>query len=321
MKKTRAEVHTARRKVLLLSAVQVACFAGLISYLAHTFGLAAFAAGLGAVNAWTVLLALGCGFTGTLAQAARWRIVCRGYGMELSVGQALRQCYSASLLNSVLPSGVAGDVFRAVRHRSAKQSSWSSAVGSVAGERLAGTVVVVLAAAVALLRIDWRLSLATTAVAGAVFAAAWPSLRRLLLRASMSVWVLSILAWLSFATMFCAAALLTTPDLALFHLAGLAAICLASMFIPLGVGGWGPREGATALAFLAYGYSGAGGVAAATGYGLLALVSVLPGADTLVAVSPLAMRVRTAGLRLQKYRDTTRPHRLDRGILPRPPFR
>lgn len=302
-----AEAHAARRKIVLISAIQVVCFACLVSYLAHTFGVASFAAGLSAVNVWTVLLALGCGLTGTLAQAARWRIVCRGYGMELSMGQALRQCYSASLLNSVLPSGVAGDVFRAVRHRAAKGSSWSSAVGSVAGERLAGTVVVILAAAAALLTIDWRLGLATTAVAGVVFAAAWPSLRRLPFRASMSIWVLSALGWLSFATMFCAAALLTTPTLALIHVPGLAAICLASMFIPLGVGGWGPREGATALVFLAFGYSGAGGVAAATGYGLLALVSVLPGAVTLLAVSPISARMRAAVLRLRRHLDAAPP--------------
>lgn len=276
--------------MLLIGVIQTVCAAALVSYLVHTFGVAPFAAALAALNVWTVLLALACGLTGTLAQALRWRIICGGYGVQLSIGQALNQCYSASLLNSILPSGVGGDVFRAVRHRSIHRSSWSSSVGSVAGERLAGTVVVILAAAAALMAIDPRLGLATLAIAAVVLAAASPSLRRLALRESMAVWGLSVLSWAAFATMFCAAASSTSPALSLAELTGLAAICLASMFIPLGVGGWGPREGATALAFLAYGYTGADGVAAATGYGLLALVSVLPGVATLAASTPLARR-------------------------------
>ncbi|MHA7174442.1 lysylphosphatidylglycerol synthase transmembrane domain-containing protein [Arthrobacter monumenti] len=284
----------AGRKMLLVSGLQVVCLAGLIAYLVHAFGVAPFAAGIQAVNVWTVLAALSCGFVATWAQGARWRIICRGYGIELSTGQALRQCYGATLLNSVLPSGMAGDAHRTVQHRAEHKSSWSSSIGSVAGERLAGTVIVILAAAIALATQDWRLSIATLAVAVVVFAGAWPSIRRIALPASTAVWSLSLLQWGCFVLMFWAAASMTSPGIPFAHVAGLGAICLASIFIPLGVGGWGPREGATALAFMAYGYSGAEGVAAATGYGILALISVLPGLPILLASTSLAAQLRAA---------------------------
>ena len=49
------------------------------------------------------------------------------------------------------------------------------------------------------------------------------------------------------------------------------------MAVPLSLGGWGPREGAGALAAIAVGMPAAVGVGVAAGYGLLAMVSVLPG--------------------------------------------
>jgi hypothetical protein len=49
------------------------------------------------------------------------------------------------------------------------------------------------------------------------------------------------------------------------------------------VGGWGPREGATAWAFGAAGLGASLGVATAVVYGVMALVASLPGAVVLVA--------------------------------------
>ncbi|MFP5071675.1 lysylphosphatidylglycerol synthase domain-containing protein [Pseudonocardia nantongensis] len=53
---------------------------------------------------------------------------------------------------------------------------------------------------------------------------------------------------------------------------------LLAMSVPIGVGGWGPREGATAGAFAAAGLDPAAGLAAAVVFGALALTSSLPGA-------------------------------------------
>jgi hypothetical protein len=62
----------------------------------------------------------------------------------------------------------------------------------------------------------------------------------------------------------------------------LALIVLLAAGIPLNVGGWGPREGVAAWAFAAAGWPAGAGAAVATAFGVLVLVSVLPGAVLLV---------------------------------------
>jgi hypothetical protein len=57
----------------------------------------------------------------------------------------------------------------------------------------------------------------------------------------------------------------------------LALIVLAGMAIPIGIGGFGPREAVAALAFGSVGLSAHAGVATAAAYGVLAAVSALPG--------------------------------------------
>jgi hypothetical protein len=52
--------------------------------------------------------------------------------------------------------------------------------------------------------------------------------------------------------------------------------------IPLGVGGWGPREGVAAWAFAAAGFGAATGVTVTTLYAVLMLAAVTPGAGLLL---------------------------------------
>lgn len=264
-----------------LGVLQAACAAALIYYLAQTFGTAPFAAGAEALTVPSIAAALVLGLIGTAAQAQRWRLVSGGFRMHLPWGGALAQCYEASFLNSVLPGGLAGDAIRTARQRSAHRSTWLSSIGSVLGERLAGTVVVLVAAAAALVAIDWRPAAAVAVGAVLVLLAARPSLRRLPGRTIVAVWALSVLGWASYASLFAVSAALTAPRVASADVVILAAICLAGMSIPLSLGGWGPREGITALAFMMVGYPGALGLEVSVGYGLLALVSVLPGAALL----------------------------------------
>ena len=61
----------------------------------------------------------------------------------------------------------------------------------------------------------------------------------------------------------------------------LALLVMLVMVLP-SVGGWGPREGATAWAFGAVGLGAQHGVAAAVIYGVVVLVASLPGAAVLV---------------------------------------
>jgi len=55
-------------------------------------------------------------------------------------------------------------------------------------------------------------------------------------------------------------------------------LALLAMGLPVNIGGWGPREAVSAVAFGATGLNAAQGVTAAVVYGLLTLVSSLPGA-------------------------------------------
>jgi uncharacterized membrane protein YbhN (UPF0104 family) len=61
---------------------------------------------------------------------------------------------------------------------------------------------------------------------------------------------------------------------------GLAVLCAAA--IPVNIGGWGPREAASAAVFALAGLSSATGVAVATAYGVLGAVAVAPGALVLL---------------------------------------
>ena len=92
-----------------------------------------------------------------------------------------------------------------------------------------------------------------------------------------AVVVLSATATACLLTLFALSAWATGTQIAVAELVpvGLAALVVGS--IPVGLAGWGTREAGVSLAFLAVGLPGAAGVTTSVGYGLLALVAVLPG--------------------------------------------
>jgi glycosyltransferase 2 family protein len=61
-------------------------------------------------------LALACTAPAFFAAAVRWSFTAQRLGVPLPFRRALREVYLASFLNSVLPTGLAGDVLRAARH-------------------------------------------------------------------------------------------------------------------------------------------------------------------------------------------------------------
>lgn len=266
----------------LSGALQAAAAVAVLGYLLHSFGTGPFAAALPVLTWWSVPAAVLLGFVGTLIQAQRWRLVSRGFGMELTVPMALRGCYEASFLNAVLPGGLAGDAVRTAQQRSRHSSGWARSLGSVAGERLAGTSMVFLAAALASVGTDWRWAAVAVCVAAVSGTAAGWAARRLAPRRKLLVAFSAALGWACFAALFVLAMLLTAPAVAGHHLLALAALGIAGMSIPLGVGGWGPREGVTAAAFAVFGYEASLGITASVAYGVLALASVLPGAGLLL---------------------------------------
>ncbi len=279
---------TARRK--WLGVTQMVVSLGIIGWLLHRVGIAPVFAAIQSLSAGLVVGALAIGAVAAVIQAERWRLVARGFNMTLSRGDAVAKCWQAAFLNSVLPGGLAGDAIRAVEQRTSEQGTWRAGIGSVLGERLAGTAVMLAAAAIALMpRVPW-LGAAVGVTALVIIGVAWPSLRNVPPRARWGVLGLAGAGWLVFAALFLVATISTTTGttgslvarVGVFDVLALAAVTLAGMSIPLNWGGWGPREGAAALVFPLFGSSAEVGVAVAFTYGILALVSVLPGAAILI---------------------------------------
>lgn len=100
---------------------------------------------------------------------------------------------------------------------------------------------------------------------------------RALLGATAAALGLSVLVLACFVALFVLAARTTGPTTRLQDLVPAVLVVLLVSGIPLTVAGWGAREAGAALSFAAVGLLAADGVAAAVGYGLLSLLSSLPG--------------------------------------------
>jgi glycosyltransferase 2 family protein len=276
----------------------------LIAVLAMRLGAAPFLRAGHVLTPGPIAAALLLGLVTTTAQALRWRTVARafGSGAGLTRAGAIRECYRAALLNTALPGGLAGDAVRVWRRGADHQRAGDqragdqragdqragdrprrigpvlrSAAGSVVVERAVGTALLLLATATAALAVDRRLSAVALTLAVVASAVAGPGLTRLSGRARAAVLGWSLVAMTSLITKVtvAAVALGTVHDVA--SMLGLAVFLLAGGSVPVGFGGFGPRETAAAYAFAGLGLSAAAGVATSAAFGLLAVVSVLPG--------------------------------------------
>ncbi|MFI7483511.1 lysylphosphatidylglycerol synthase domain-containing protein [Kocuria sp. M1R5S2] len=266
--------HRTRRVVVPLAQA----LAGLVLLVAlfQALGTEAAVSAVGILGPGTVALALAAGLVGTAAQAQRWRLVARGRGARIGFREALAECWAAGLVNLLLPGGVAGDAVRVLRRRR-RGDTWPGAGGSVVGERLAGTSVLLAAGTVPALAVGPWLAVVLGLGALVVGAVAWRSTRASPAGDRAAVWFLSVLVWASYQGLFLLAAVRTAPHEPLGGLWGTTVLGLAGMSLPVGVGGWGPREGITTLAAVAHGIPAQTGFAISLGYGLLALASTLPG--------------------------------------------
>lgn len=243
----------------------------------------------------------------TLPQVAmsawRWRFTAARLGAPLGRGQAWAEYYIATFINQVTPGGVAGDAARAWRHGrslAAGHAAWQAVVI----ERASGQAVLVLfalaglAASPSLLAsLAGRLSLPAGAVPCAAIALAtvvaslWlkrTGLLRSVGRAlhgtlfAREVWLYqfaaSSLVVASYVAVYACSARMLGIDLPAPTLLPLIPWVLLAMAIPLSVAGWGVREGAAALIWTAAGLDPAQGVAISVTYGLVVLLSSLPGA-------------------------------------------
>ncbi|GAA2155913.1 lysylphosphatidylglycerol synthase transmembrane domain-containing protein [Actinomadura napierensis] len=256
----------------------------------------AFVAALKAVDGPSVAAALLIGLFSTVCAAARWRLIARGLGLPLPLRGAVAAYYRALFLNAVLPAGVLGDVHRAVSHGH-RSGDLGRGVRAVVLERAAGQIVLVLAClavlparpsllaslkpalipAVLLLSLlaalaRWRhraVAAAFTEARGVL--AAWPGIT-----------ALSAAALAGHLALFVVAARAAGSHAPLVELLPLLLLALLVMGLPINVGGWGPREAVTALAFGAAGLGSAEGLTISVVYGVLTFVSALPGALTLL---------------------------------------
>jgi uncharacterized membrane protein YbhN (UPF0104 family) len=281
----------------------------ILAVLAWRLGSGPFIDGLRAVDPISVLLAVLISAATTVCSAWRWRVVARELGVGLPMGRAVAAYYRSQFLNSALPGGVLGDVYRGVDHgRTA--GDLGRGLRAVAWERIAGQVVQLAIAAVLLavlpspVRSAWPAVLAAAVVVALLaglgvrfaprgrtsrLARAWRTaasdVRGALLsrRAWPAVTVSSVLVVAGHVGVFFVAAhaVGTTPSTRI--LLPLAVLVLLAAALPINIGGWGPREGVAAWAFAAAGIGADRGVATATAFGVLVLIASLPGAAVLAA--------------------------------------
>ncbi|MBB3950038.1 uncharacterized membrane protein YbhN (UPF0104 family) [Aureimonas jatrophae] len=244
-----------------------------------------------------------------VVSALRWRFTARRLGQHLPLGRAVAEYYLASLLNQILPGGVAGDAVRVLRSRHGGEGEDESRTGralqAVVLERLSGQVVLLGAALGGVVLAPF--------VYGRSLPGGWPGL------VAPGGLLLLILAGLAFSArrgraaerlralgpalaavflrrgapilQIASSLVVVGGYLAAFALAGAAVgapldpvavvllvpLVLLSMLLPVSVGGWGVREGAAAAILPVAGLGADQAVAASLVYGLASLVGAAPG--------------------------------------------
>ncbi len=248
----------------------------LLALTVRVVGARALVDGWQVLNVWTVLAALACGFVMTGAQALRWTLLLAYRGTAITWSRALADCYSSSLLNMVLPGGLGGDLARVAVYRHTGTKRWWSPLTAVGAERLSTTTLLFAAAALSLIGVSGRLAILAAAVSALALVATVCGMRGMDRRSSLIVWLSSALGMTAlFVLYLIAMAALGGPIVPV-----LAVVGLAAMSFPIGVGGWGVRELSVSLIAAGISVSMETAVTASTGYGLLAVISTLPGLVT-----------------------------------------
>jgi uncharacterized membrane protein YbhN (UPF0104 family) len=244
----------------------------------------------------------------TVWSAWRWRVVARALGAGIGLPAATSAYYRSLFLNSVLIGGVLGDVHRAVTH-GRRSGDVVRGLRAVAWERLSGQVIQAVATVLVLLIVASPIRPALPYVLGGVAGAAGCAAlvmrgaarrgRSRLARTARAVsddlrcgllarevWprvaLASVLVVAGHTATFVIAARVAGVNAPLGELVALLLVVQTAAVIPLGIGGWGLREGAAAWAFSAAGLGAATGVTVTILYAVLMLAAVSPGAGLLL---------------------------------------
>jgi uncharacterized membrane protein YbhN (UPF0104 family) len=280
-------------------------------FLWRQLGAAPFKDGLRAVTWPAVVAAVMLTALTTVCSAWRWRVAAQALGIGIGLPAAVRSYYRSLFLNSVLIGGVLGDVHRAVTH-GRRSGDVVLGLRAVGWERLCGQVIQAVVTVVVLLTLPSPVRPAlpyvlagVAGVAGAVGCTALVARhtgrrgRSRLTRAARAVaddlrhgmlaphvWpqlvLASVLVVAGHTATFVIAARVAGSTAPLGELLVLLMVIQTATVIPLGIGGWGLREGVAAWAFAAAGFGAATGITIATLYAVLMLIAVAPGAGLLV---------------------------------------
>jgi uncharacterized membrane protein YbhN (UPF0104 family) len=239
-------------------------------------------------------------FLPVLGIALRWRFTAARLGVAISVRDALREYYVSFLVNQLLPSGIAGDALRAVRHgvqMGPERAGYGLSLRIVVLERSAGLIVTwacVLASAPLWLSgrglvvgLAVLLALGVGALLGLRARGRLPGFLRILLQDSVAAWFergawlvqlsTSLLSVLGCIAMFgCAAQALSAP-LGFVDLMRIAPLALATATLPVSFAGWGLRELASSQLYAASHLDPAMGTATSILFGLMNLAGAAPG--------------------------------------------
>ncbi len=210
--------------------------------------------------------------------AERWRLASVALDAPISRWGAIREYALSTLVNQLLPSGIAGDAARVLRQR---HHGLGKAARAAVVDRGLGQVSLAVYAGAGLLlwpgRPPGTMLLAGGVFLGLIVAAlvARETVRRAVLPHLFSHALLSGLLTGSFLAGFwcCGMALGLTSTNWMWSAAPL---MLLAMSLPLSWGGWGPRELSAAALFPAFGMSPEAGVVIAALYGLSVLLGALP---------------------------------------------
>nr|BFE66655.1 hypothetical protein GCM10020063_111810 [Dactylosporangium thailandense] len=303
-----AVVPTTGRRAINWGLVRTVAGLAVLAVLVWRVGSGPFLAGLRMIDAWAIVAAVGVGAATIVACAWRWRLVARGLGLRLPLHTAVAELYRAVLINSTLPGGVLGDVDRAVGH-GREDGDVGRGIRAVVWERTAGQVVQLTLAVgllwalpspvrplmprIAAVAAGLALVVAVLALVAGRRGPQWwrravrtarTDVREVLLarRIWPGVVFFSAVAVAGHLVTFIVAARTAGLTAPAGQLLPLTLLALLAMGVPANIGGFGPREGVAAWAFAAAGLTAAQGVATATVYGVLVLVSSLPGVVVLL---------------------------------------
>ena len=238
-----------------------------------------------------------------LILAWRWSYTARKLGIDLPFRTAVREYYLGVLINQILPGGIAGDVSRAWR-LARSSAPTGRAVRAVVLERASAQVVMTTVALTSLLFLPMGSGLARALTAGigllavggillfglrratptSITGQTWLDMRRAFFNGkALPVQLLTAISvvglYLILYLITSRAVGVTTP---MPQLLPLVAPVLMAMLIPFTVAGWGVREGVAAMLWSLAGLTPEEGVAISVAYGLLVLVSTIPGVPILI---------------------------------------